>query len=82
VPTKWERLNASSSVELRTEFSDYTETTAGLFPSRIVFEANLQRKKVQIRYQQPEMNATISPELFSQQKPPNVQEVPIEAIGS
>jgi hypothetical protein len=53
-----------------------------LFPSQIVFEANLQRKKVQIRYQQPEMNATISPELFSQQKPPNVQEVPIEAIGS
>ena len=82
VPTKWERLNASGSVELSAEFSDYIQTPAGLFASRIVFEANLQRKKIQIRYQQPEINATISPELFSQQKPANVQEVPIEAIGS
>lgn len=82
VPTTWERLNANGGVELSAEFSDYIETSAGLFPSRIVFEANLQRKKVQIRYQQPEINATISPELFSQQKPANVQEVPIEAIGS
>ena len=82
VPTKWERLNASGSVELSAEFSDYIQTPAGLFPSQIVFAANLQRKKIQIRYQQPEINATISPELFSQQKPANVQEVPIEAIGS
>ena len=82
VPTKWERLNASGSVELSAEFSDYIQTPAGLFPSQIVFEANLQRKKIQIRYQQPDINATISPELFSQQKPANVQEVPIEAIGS
>ncbi|HEX7233523.1 MAG TPA: DUF4292 domain-containing protein [Candidatus Binatia bacterium] len=82
VPTKWERLNAGGSVELSAEFSDYIQTPAGLFPSQIVFQANLQRKKIQIRYQQPEINATISPELFSQQKPANVQEVPIEAIGS
>ena len=82
VPTKWERLNSSGSVELSAEFSDYIQTPAGLFPSQIVFAANLQRKKIQIRYQQPEINATISPELFSQQKPANVQEVPIEAIGS
>ena len=82
VPTKWQRSNANGDVELSAEFSDYIETPAGMFPSRIVFEANLQRKKVQIRYQQPEINATIAPELFSQQKPANVQEVPIEAIGS
>ena len=82
VPTQWKRLNAGGDVELSAEFGDYIDTPAGLFPSRIVFEANLQRKKVQIRYQQPEINPTISPELFSQQKPPNVQEVPIEAIGS
>lgn len=82
VPTKWQRLNANGDTELSAEFADYIDTPAGLFPSRIVFEANLQRKKVQTRYQQPEINATISPELFSQQKPANVQEVPIEAIGS
>ena len=82
VPTRWERLNATGSVELSAEFSDYIQTAAGLFPSQIVFAANLQRKKIQIRYQQPEINPTIPPELFSQQKPANVQEVPIEAIGS
>jgi hypothetical protein len=82
VPTRWERLNASGKVELSAQFADYIDTPAGLFPSRIVFEANLQRKKLQIYYQQPEINSPIAAELFSQQKPANVQEVPIEAIGS
>jgi hypothetical protein len=82
VPTQWERFNADGKVELSAQFADYISTPVGLFPSSIVFEANLQKKKVQIRYQQPELNPTIAPDLFSQQKPANVREVPIEAIGS
>jgi outer membrane lipoprotein-sorting protein len=82
VPTKWERFNADEKVELTARFSDYVSTSAGLFPLRIVFEAVLQKKKVEIRYQQPELNAAIPADLFSQQKPANAQEVPIEAIGS
>jgi hypothetical protein len=82
VPTKWERFNAEGKVELSAQFDEYVSTPAGLFPSLIIFEANLQKKKLQIRYQQPELNPTISADLFSQQKPANAQEVPIETIGS
>jgi len=82
VPTRWERFNADGKVELSASFSDYIATAVSLFPSHIVFEALLQKKKLEIRYQQPEINAVVSPDLFSQPKPANVQEVPIEAIGS
>lgn len=82
VPTKWERFNADGKVELSAQFSNYISTAGGLFPLRIVFEANLQKKKVEIKYQEPELNAAIPADLFSQQKPANAQEVPIEAVGS
>jgi hypothetical protein len=82
VPTKWERFNANGALELSARFSDYVSTAAGLFPSKISIEAHLQKKKVEIRYQEPELNGKIPPELFTQQKPPHAQEVPIEAIGS
>jgi hypothetical protein len=82
VPTKWERFNADGKVELSARFADYLSTPDGLFPSLIVFEAPLQKKKLEIRYQEPELNAAIPADLFSQQIPAHVQEVPIEAIGS
>jgi hypothetical protein len=82
VPTKWERFNASGAVELNARFADYVSTPAGLFPSKITIEAPLQKKKLEIRYQEPELNGKIPSELFTQQKPPHAQEVPIEAIGS
>jgi outer membrane lipoprotein-sorting protein len=82
VPTKWERFNASGAVELSVRFSDYVSTPAGLFPSKISIEAPLQKKKLEIRYQEPELNSKIPSDLFTQQKPPHAQEVPIEAIGS
>ena len=81
-PTMWERLNGSGAVELTARFSDYIATPAGLFPSRINVEAPLRGKKVEIRFQEPELNASIPAESFSQQKPANVREVPIEMIGS
>jgi hypothetical protein len=82
VPSKWERFNAEGKVELSAQFSNYVSTPAGLFAQRIVFEAPLQKKKVEIRYQEPEINGSMPAELFSQQKPANAQEVPIEAVGS
>jgi Domain of unknown function (DUF4292) len=82
VPTKWERFNASGAIELNAQFSDYVSTPAGLFPSRITIEAPSQKKKLEVRYQEPELNGKIPSELFTQQKPPHAQEVPIEAIGS
>lgn len=82
VPTKWERFNDDGKIELSARFADYISTPAGLFPSKISIEAHLQKKKVEIRYQEPELNPTIPAELFTQQKPPHAKEVPIEAIGS
>ena len=82
VPTKWERFSDDGKVELSAQFSEYVATSAGLFPAHIVFEAHRQKKKLAIRYQEPDVNGTITADLFTQQKPANVKEVPIEAIGS
>jgi Domain of unknown function (DUF4292) len=81
-PTKWERFNSDGKLELSAAFSDYISTSAGLFPTQIRFEAHLQKKTLKIRYQDPEINPSLTADLFSQQKPPYAQEVPIEAIGS
>jgi hypothetical protein len=81
VPTKWERLNGEGKVELTAEFSDYIAAVPGSFPQTIMMEAPAQKKKLSIRYKEPEFNAPIPPEIFTQQKPPHAQEVPIEAVG-
>jgi len=44
-------------------------------------ESAQQKKRLQIRYQEPELNASIPNEVFSQPKPVNVKEYPIEALG-
>lgn len=82
VPTQWQRFNGSGAVELTARFADYITTPAGLFPSKISVEAPQQGKKLEIRFQEPELNSVIPAESFSQQKPAHVQEIPIELIGS
>jgi len=82
VPTQWQRFNGGGALELTARFSDYITTPAGLFPSKIDVDAPLQGRKLEIRFLEPEFNATIPAESFSQQKPPHVQEFPIEIIGS
>jgi hypothetical protein len=82
VPTKWERFNGNGAVEIMAQFADYIATPAGLFPSRIYVEAPAQNRKLDIRFQEPELNGAIPAESFSQTTPPHVQEIPIEAIGS
>ncbi|MGH7929009.1 MAG: LolA family protein [Candidatus Binatia bacterium] len=81
VPTQWERFNGDGAVEIRVSFADYVATPPGHFPTRIIMEAPLQNRKLEVRYQEPELNAALSPELFTQQKPGHVQELPIEALG-
>lgn len=82
VPTQWQRFNSGGALELTARFSDYITTPAGLFPSQINIDAPLQSRKLEIRFQEPEFNATLPADSFSQQKPPHVQEFPIEIIGS
>jgi hypothetical protein len=81
VPTLWERFNSAGAVEIKVAFADYVSTPAGLFPSKIIMEAPLQKRKLELRYQEPEINVALSPDLFTQQKPGHVQELPIEALG-
>jgi hypothetical protein len=81
VPTRWERVNAIGEVELVAHFTDYTTTTAGLFPANILIEAPPQAKRVQIRYEKPELNITLESHLFMQEKPPHAKEIPLEAVG-
>ena len=80
VPTRWERRSAGGETEISVKFSDYTPARAGLFPLRITIESAIQKRRLDIRYQDPELNATLPANLFSQQKPPNVKELPIEAL--
>ena len=82
VPTQWQRFNNSGAVELTATFTDYVNTAAGLFPGKINIDAPLQKKKLEIRFQEPELNGSIQADQFSQTKPAHVKEVPIEAIGS
>lgn len=81
VPTQWQRFNQSGNLELSAQFQDYTSTPAGLFPLSLALEAPGQKRKLNIRYKEPEVNAKIPPEQFTQQIPAHVKEVPIEAVG-
>jgi hypothetical protein len=81
VPTQWERFNDAGAVELSAQFSDYVSAPAGPFPSRIQIEAPLQKRKLEIRYQQPEVNASLTPEIFTQEKPAHAEELRLETLG-
>ena len=81
VPTKWERFNDAGALELSARFSDYIATPAGSFPSKIQVEAQLQKRKLEIRYQEPEINASLPPEIFTQEKPAHAQELRLETLG-
>ena len=81
VPVRWHRLAADGSPELSAAFENFSSTPAGLFPSKIIFEAAGQQRSVEIVYEAPEINAALPAELFSQQKPVNAKELPIEALG-
>ncbi len=81
VPSRWERRDGQGETAISVTFSDYVGTPAGLFPSRILIESAIQKRRLEIRYQEPEMNATLAAELFTQQKPASVKDLPIEALG-
>ncbi|HXG51249.1 MAG TPA: DUF4292 domain-containing protein [candidate division Zixibacteria bacterium] len=81
VPTGWERTGSGGTVELSATFADYTPTRAGLFPTRIDIESPGRGQRLEIRYQGPELNLPLAPELFTQQKPEHATEFPIEAVG-
>jgi hypothetical protein len=82
VPTRWQRFDEAGAVETSAAFNDYKPTAQGMFPLSIRLEAPPQGRKLELRYDEPEINVALSAELFSQQKPAHAQEVPIEAIAN
>jgi len=52
-----------------------------LFPLRVFIEAPRQGRKLDIRFEEPELNAALPAELFFQLKPAHAQELPIESLG-
>jgi hypothetical protein len=82
VPTRWQRFDEVGAVEISAAFSDYKPTAQGMFPLSIRLEAPPQGRKLELRYDEPEVNAALTAGLFSQQKPMHAQEVPIEAIAN
>jgi hypothetical protein len=81
VPTGWERFDGDGAIELSARFTDYIQTAAGLFPAKIEVASARDGKRLELRYQEPEVNSALAPELFSQQIPANVKEYSIEALG-
>ena len=81
IPTKWDRSGPNGEIELSALFSEFASTASGPFPMKISLEAPSQQKRVEIRYQEPELNVDLPPDLFVQEKPQNVRELPIESLG-
>ena len=81
VPVRWERLSVAGEIELSALFSDFFPTPDGPFPLKISLEAHTRQKRLEIHYQEPELNVTIPLPFFVQQKPANAREIPLESLG-
>jgi hypothetical protein len=81
IPIKWERLNLNGNTEMSALFFDFFSSPAGPFPLKISFEAHTQQVHLEIQYQEPELNAMLPLTLFSQKKPTNAKEIPLESLG-
>jgi hypothetical protein len=81
LPIRWQRLNPAGKVEISARFSEFTATPAGQFPLKIILEAPAQQRRLEITYQEPELNVDLASALFIQQKPENAREVPLDSLG-
>ena len=81
IPTRWERSSADGAIELNALFSDFSSTPVGLFPLKISLEAHTQQKRLEIHYQEPELNIELPLPLFVQEKPGSAREIQLESLG-
>lgn len=81
IPTKWERSSADGEVEFMALFSDFFSTPAGLFPLKISLEAYAQQRRLEILYQEPELNIALPFAVFLQERPSNAREILLESLG-
>jgi hypothetical protein len=80
LPMRWYRLGSDGTPEVSATFENFSSTPAGSFPLKIIVETAGQQRRLEITYQEPEINVEISPALFRQEKPANAKEIPIEAL--
>ncbi len=81
IPTSWERSSIDGAIEMSALFDDFFSTPDGPFPLEISLEAPTQQKRLEIRYQEPELNVTLPSPLFVQEKPATARELPLESLG-
>jgi len=81
LPIRWQRLSPEGKVEMSARFSDFTDTPAGPFPLKIILEAPMQQRRLEITYKEPELNVDLASALFVQQKPENAREAPLDSLG-
>jgi hypothetical protein len=81
VPNKWERFGPTGEIQLSAQFAEYKSSPAGLFPLKISVEAHTHGKRLEILYEEPELNVTLPLALFIQEKPASAKEVSLESIG-
>jgi hypothetical protein len=66
---------------VRADFSDFFSTPAGPFPLKVTLEAPLQQSRLEIHYQEPDLNVELASSLFVQEKPASAKEVLLESLG-
>lgn len=81
IPIRWERSGPDGRIELSAHFSDFSPTPAGPFPLAISLEDRSLGNRLEIRYQEPEVNVDLPSGLFIQEKPANAKEVLLESLG-
>jgi hypothetical protein len=81
LPTGWKRSDPDGNVDLSAVFSDFSSTPSGPFPLKISVESNVQEQRLEIRYQDPEINASLPLSLFVQQKPSTAREIHLDSLG-
>jgi hypothetical protein len=74
-------LSPDGTPEVSAVFDNFSPTPGGPFPLKIIVETARQQRRLEVTYQEPEINVEISPALFFQEKPANAKEIPIEALG-
>lgn len=81
IPIQWELSDPDGEVVLSAVFSDFVSTPTGSIPLSISLESATQERRLEIRYDEPELNVTLPASLFVQQRPPHVRELPLESLG-
>jgi len=81
LPLQWQRTGPGGVEGLTANFSEFFETGAGLFPSKIALLHGPGESSWEIRYREPDVNVDMPRSLFVQQTPGAVRELPFESLG-